>query len=733
MLYNDVCFINYFPYKTLFQYLRSFLKTNYLKVILKFFVMVKKARSDPNVFIDHCFKRWRHLSSKHRESKIVPECKLMQKPSSSLGIEGVCPNSHIEAALNCEYPIGWTSKVEHTLPHDLLAVLEIRSKFKDNSELIRNYRSSKMNELRALARSIPRESHDSSNPLAGRFHWGLLQVLSDRCKFEDSSFVERLKHGVKMSGIVEDGKGVFPNDESFKPPLSRKDLSSQLSTCTKQSKFDNEIWRETLKELSDPWPCLFGPVSFSSLVEKYGNNMIISRRFAIEQSNSLRLIDNLKKSKVNDLVATTQKLCLSTFDTLFVLAARLKEASSLQLKIIKRDQKKAYKQLFVRAEDRCLNILSVNNPSGEVSYFESYTVLFGLSSAPLTYNVFMALLMAIFRYELLILCENFFDDVYMLETEDLTVNCKDCFDELHVELLNILLKDEKSSEGEEGPHLGFIVNVNTLEILITEERKSKILVFIENILSERGLNSENLSKLAGKLSHISSKVFNRSGRPFLFPLYNYKSGHFSERLRRCLLWFHEFIHSFKSRKFEISTLSTKEKVLVYTDAEESNVENFGLGAVIISPKGRFVASHLVSRAYLSSLLIELKTKNIFSLEMLGVLFGRYLSNLIHEGWSNRNEIAFVDNEGVRLSLIKGYCKRQDIQPLVDRFWLSSTSTTLWVDRVSSENNPADAPSRGKAVELSRCLIIDRDTIVKVFEHIKQDVLERAMYVNHFLC
>jgi hypothetical protein len=52
-----------------------------------------------------------------------------------------------------------------------------------------------------------------------------------------------------------------------------------------------------------------------------------------------------------------------------------------------------------------------------------------------------------------------------------------------------------------------------------------MLEFIEHILSERGLNTEKLAKPAGKLSHFPHKVFNRSGRAFMYPLYNH-SGHF---------------------------------------------------------------------------------------------------------------------------------------------------------------------------------------------------------------
>jgi hypothetical protein len=266
-----------------------------MHINLYLFIMTKKARSDPLIFILHTFKRWKHLSAKFRESKIVPECKFLQTKDSSLEIRAESPEQHIDEGLLCNFPLGWSNKIEHTLQHDLLAVLEIRSKFKDDHQFIEKFRLSKLTELRALSEQIPRENHDVSNPIAGKFHWGLLRVLAKRCGFEDSDFVDRLKFGVKMTGVVEDGVGIFPKNEDFKTPEPQRLFCDYDVQClNKHLKFDQVVWAETIKETSDPWPCLLGPVDINHLKNKYGENMKISGRFGLIKDNSVRLIDNLK-------------------------------------------------------------------------------------------------------------------------------------------------------------------------------------------------------------------------------------------------------------------------------------------------------------------------------------------------------------------------------------------------------------------------------------------------------
>ena len=66
----------------------------------------------------------------------------------------------------------------------------------------------------------------------------------------------------------------------------------------------------------------------------------------------------------------------------------------------------------------------------------------------------------------------------------------------------------------------------------------------------------------------------------------------------------------------------------------------------------------------------------------------------------KNVLLFVDSEAVEGALVKGYSSREDISELVGTFWemAASLECTIYIDRVSTDGNPADGPSRpGKDV------------------------------------
>ena len=56
---------------------------------------------------------------------------------------------------------------------------------------------------------------------------------------------------------------------------------------------------------------------------------------------------------------------------------------------------------------------------------------------------------------------------------------------------------------------------------------------------------------------------------------------------------------------------------------------------------------------------------------------------------------YVDNDAATSSLIAGRSKVGVVNELVREFWalLSEAGAPIWIERVSSKSNPADAPSR----------------------------------------
>jgi len=67
------------------------------------------------------------------------------------------------------------------------------------------------------------------------------------------------------------------------------------------------------------------------------------------------------------------------------------------------------------------------------------------------------------------------------------------------------------------------------------------------------------------------------------------------------------------------------------------------------------------------------------------------------GWRlrGRRVVHYVDNESAKFALIKGTSPQEVSSTILDAFWTleAKLGTSSWFDRVRSESNPADAPSR----------------------------------------
>ena len=72
--------------------------------------------------------------------------------------------------------------------------------------------------------------------------------------------------------------------------------------------------------------------------------------------------------------------------------------------------------------------------------------------------------------------------------------------------------------------------------------------------------------------------------------------------------------------------------------------------------------------------------------------------------SNKTVLLFVDAEATQAALIKGYSAKEDMCGLVGYFWemCADLSAGVYIDRVSTDANPADGPSRGTCKQLQAC-------------------------------
>ena len=77
-----------------------------------------------------------------------------------------------------------------------------------------------------------------------------------------------------------------------------------------------------------------------------------------------------------------------------------------------------------------------------------------------------------------------------------------------------------------------------------------------------------------------------------------------------------------------------------------------------------------------------------------------MRHMLKERLLGRRVIYFVDNEAARFSLLKGTSGKESMQQLTASFHSVDLAfpSIAWVERIPSESNPADAPSRGRSRE-----------------------------------
>ncbi len=203
-----------------------------------------------------------------------------------------------------------------------------------------------------------------------------------------------------------------------------------------------------------------------------------------------------------------------------------------------------------------------------------------------------------------------------------------------------------------------------LEVHNTEKRLKEAVDSLDGIIASGRLSKKDALSLRGRLAFCDAFIFGRLGRVSLQNItqHAYASPfvvELSVGLIHSLKILRDRMANARPRCLDLNLLHT---YVLMTDAAFDPVKGAGLGAVLVSPHGA-VACWFGIQLPLSSLSILLadgKQTVIGELETLSVavalmLWGRVLSS--------SKLLIFIDNEGARFSLIKGYSKAATITHL----------------------------------------------------------------------
>jgi hypothetical protein len=237
---------------------------------------------------------------------------------------------------------------------------------------------------------------------------------------------------------------------------------------------------------------------------------------------------------------------------------------------------------------------------------------------------------------------------------------------------------------------------------VTEERKEELQAEINECLQKKRLTPGHAAKLKGKLLYAASQLWGKIGRAFLRAL---SERQYTKRYREIvdkalelsLKEWNRLLDTAPRRKL-LPEAGTGVEALAFTDgyAPDERKGERGLPQVggVVFVKGGAVPPMYFS-AVLGQDLIDTWLPRKNQIAMVELFAPALALLLAKDRLRGKRVLFFVDSECVEGALVKGYSSREDMSELVGKFWheAAAMKMNVYIDRVSTDGNPADGPSR----------------------------------------
>ena len=235
---------------------------------------------------------------------------------------------------------------------------------------------------------------------------------------------------------------------------------------------------------------------------------------------------------------------------------------------------------------------------------------------------------------------------------------------------------------------------------VDPERRDQLLLTFGAIFKEGVLSPSDAGKLKGKLLFAASQLWGKTGRAFLLALSErqYAPSHvrnLNPAIRLALEAWEALLLTTRPRPIRGPDLCRPTAVLFtdgcfpLVDRGESGVPGVGGICFQLANRPTFVSA-VVGQDLLDEWIP--RQTQIVMIELLAAVAAlRAFADSIKNG----AVVLFVDSEAVEGALVKGYSGRADLCRLVGLFWAIAHDLCVFVyiDRVPTDANPSDAPSR----------------------------------------
>ena len=551
------------------------------------------------------------------------------------------------------------------------------------------------------------------------FHIALWRAMAAECQSVDAKYLDELMEGLPIVGLIS-ASNRWPSHphqprcsmQSFQTRAwaTRTRLERRMKTrgTNKNSKV---MWDNTLQDVEDGFTLgpFFDPKEIDKLVGSA--TWVPTERIDVEQKNKVRECDSATVSLSNQMAAVTEKLQLpSTDKNVGVIKRMLKMKRSKVLKGWVLDEKKAYRQIPVKPSHRRFSVVAMVDPgSKKLAYFVMISHSFGLTAAVYNYNRRSALLNEFMVKIFLIAAHSYYDDKFGFEPAESVLHAHSIVQDLH-KMLGARFDEAKCQRGSEVEILGVTYDLDELYLRIKEKRKDDIVAWIDEIRKRGRLDPGEAGKLKGVLQFAASQIWGKVGRAFLRVLserqYDKRPNpdtSINEALDAALIMWRYLVASGPPRPIAEFQEATSD-VVIFTDGfwpDENDTEPPRIGGtIIVKEKGDVFYFTLAVPKEIMEEWIPRATQ-IMMIEMLAPVVTIYnFQNFLRD----KLVLLFVDSEAVEGALVKGYSSKEDLSWLTAVFWEQALKlkASIYIDRVATDANPGDGPSRDRVREALEC-------------------------------
>jgi len=482
-----------------------------------------------------------------------------------------------------------------------------------------------------------------------------------------------------------------------------EESNEQLIRCLKNDTFEVELHELTLEDarlgrMSQPTP----------LCEQHMRNVRLHQRFGVEQGlkpngdTKVRAVDNMSwafndgqrppkkraKQSVNGCSELPERIKHHHLDDLLLAIQLFRQLMNCIPGLFKADVKSAFRRLLLKPEHRWASAVAYKLGSTIMVSLHN-ACMFGASSSVYNWERLAELITVIAIRWLGICLFRYVDDLFAPERAECMEHAMQCVARLVRAVLGRdAIENRKLDCGLSLVILGVRCQLNNAGLYLFPE-SCKVLKWcacIRDALESGALSAGD----SGRLSWAQTHMFHKVGRAMLRPIFDQRwtrSGKISKVLRAALLWWLNVLSMgiCEQRQW---CISDRPPICVFVDARGEPPRC----AAVAFVDGVCHYTDGKPSAKIMAGFLRRNDAQICGLEMLAIALG--LSSFADE-LRGRNVVIYSDNKGAEAATRNGIAKAWDHCQIIHEVWTMALriGAHLWIERVSSEENVSDLPSR----------------------------------------